>query len=395
MPISVHAFVDEYGDASIAVDKRGVTCFFIITAVLVSGDVELQRARAEPIRRKFFQTGEMKSSAVADNDDRRKRILEEISALDIRTYTLAVDKRELLQESGLAYKAPFFKYTHKRIYERIYRVYEDVTLIADEHGSEGFMSSFQSYLERQIRPNLFSVSSFTFANSRDEALLQVADFLSGSIARALDPKKLSADAAAILKLVMKRAFAVDTWPPRSLPVPELVFEEVGFSARDALIRRHCARQVEMFLDTNGSRSEHDEQLRAQTELLRFLFFKVNFVDSRAYFSTGEIIDHLASNAGIQLSEHEIRSTVIAPLRDAGVVLASGSDGYKIPVCEADVAKFLAHADSIIPPMLARIRRARVELRMASDNKLDILELSQFDHLRSLVEVDENSGGGLR
>ena len=103
---SVHAFVDEYGDTGIAVEKAGVTSFFIITAVLVSDNVELQRTRAESIRRKFFQAGEMKSSAVAADDERRERILEAISDLDIRTYTLAVDKRESFAREGLPTSTP-------------------------------------------------------------------------------------------------------------------------------------------------------------------------------------------------------------------------------------------------------------------------------------------------
>jgi hypothetical protein len=168
--------------------------------------------------------------------------------------------------------------------------------------------------------------------------------------------------------------------------------EVGFSPRDQLIRTHCLQQVERFLEKSGSTVENDEQLTAQTEVMRFLLFKVTFVDPLAFFSTGEIIDHLASQAGIELSEHEIRSTVIGPLRDAGVVLASGSDGYKIPICESDIDKFLAHADSIIPPMLARIRKARIELRMSSSDQLDILSSPRFDYLRSLVEADPKIGG---
>jgi hypothetical protein len=384
---SVHAFVDEYGDTSIAVEKSGVTSFFIVTAVLVSEDVEVQRAHAETLRRKFFQTGEMKSSGVGADDERRLRILEEISSLNIRTYTLAVDKRELYRESGLAYRASFFKYAHRRIYATIYRVYDNVALTADKHGGEAFMGSFESYLDREIPPDLFSVRSFRFADSTDEVLLQIADFLAGSIARVLDPKKRSPVAGTILQQVMKRAFAVDCWPPRSLPAPGLLVSEPGFSENDELIRRHCLRQVEFYLDKNELASASDEQMHAQTELLRFLLFKVKFVDPSAFFSTGEIIDHLMSNSGLRLSEHAIRSTVIAPLRDAGVILASGSEGYKIPVCESDLARFLAHANSIVPPMLARIRRARDDLRMVSNGDLDILATSGFEHLRALVELD--------
>ena len=130
-PRDLHAFVDEYGNTSVIVETPGTSQFFILTAVLVqSSDVAAQRAAAEDLRRRFFQSGEMKSSAVAGNDARRIKILQDINTLGVRTYTLVVDKRELDRSSGLAWRGSFFKYLNKRLYERIYRLFENVALLA-------------------------------------------------------------------------------------------------------------------------------------------------------------------------------------------------------------------------------------------------------------------------
>ena len=352
------------------------------------GDIGALRFAAERIRRRHFQTGEMKSSSVGKEDERRKKILDDISRLDIRTYTLAVDKRELSREGGLAHKQSFFKFLNRRMYERLYRVYEDATLVADEHGSEKFMNSLKSYIDREIPPNLFTLRSFSFSDSRAEVLLQVADFISGSLARALDPGKLSPEAKPILDLIAKRSIGLETWPPRSLPDPELFADETPDGRHDELIRRHCLRQAENFLERNRNLRDGDDHTRAQVEVLLFLLFKLQYVNERKFVWTHEILKHLASHVGIQMSAHQVRSTVIAPLRDADVILASSPRGYKIPVSEKDMAQFVAHTASIVPPMLDRLRRARNELKMVSLGELDILASPGLAHLRSLVEADE-------
>src|SRR5690606_18298111 len=101
---SIDVFVDEYGDAQLATEKQGATTYFIVTAIIVSADLMSVRKKAEEIRRSFFQTGEMKSSKVGGDDRRRLLILKDICALPINIYTVAVDKREIIKSSGLAYK---------------------------------------------------------------------------------------------------------------------------------------------------------------------------------------------------------------------------------------------------------------------------------------------------
>ena len=199
MDTDLTAFVDEFGDTSIAVEKPGVTSFFIITAVLVPGDVEIYRKRAETIRARFFQTGEMKSSKIAARDDRRVTVLKELGDAGIRSYTLAVDKRELNRESGLAYRPSFFKRLNRMLYSTICRAHDNVIFVADEHGTDEFMAGFREYVNRELRPTLFSQRLCRFANSSEEVLIQVADVISGSWARVLEPAKRSTKSAEIAK----------------------------------------------------------------------------------------------------------------------------------------------------------------------------------------------------
>ena len=144
MKTDVFAFVDEFGDTNIAFDKKGATTYFIITAVVVSEDLERHRKDAEQTRAKFFQTGEMKSSTIGTRDDRRLDILAELAQTEIRTYTLAVDKRELHRGGGLAHKASFFKYLNRMLYENVCRAHDSVAFVADQHGGNEFMDGFKT-----------------------------------------------------------------------------------------------------------------------------------------------------------------------------------------------------------------------------------------------------------
>jgi Protein of unknown function (DUF3800) len=382
---ALNAFVDEYGNSSLEVNSVGVSTFFIVTAVLVTGDVAVVRDEAEAIRKRFFQRGEMKSSGVGSNDARRILILEEMAKLNIRTYSLAIDKRELNRESGLAYKGSFFKYINKLLYSKIFRVYENVNLVADEHGGREFMRGFKDYIDKELDKDLFNRREFKFANSADEVLLQIADFTSGSFARGLDPGKMSPESKAIFGLLAKRSIGMAIWPDRSLPEPEQSCGDAPSDPHDFIIRQHCLRQVRIFIEASSGKGYLDEDIRLQVEVIAYLLFVSQYVDDQVFVSTRKIIAHLQNSLNEELTEHQIRSRVIAPLRDADVILASSRTGYKIPVRKSDIIEFVMHANAIIPPMIDRLRRAKNELFMASLGELDILDSIQFGRLRAFVE----------
>jgi hypothetical protein len=384
----LHAFTDEYGDSSLATEKSGVTTFFIITAVLVDDEqVTQQRLTAHDIRSRYFGPGEMKSSSVGTDDARRRELLQELSALRMSTYTLAVDKRELDQEGGLAWRKSFFKFLNRRLFERIYKLLDNVKLVADEHGREKFMKGFVAYVDRTLPLTLFTRRQFGFAKSSEEVMLQVADVVSGSWARVLDPQKRSPMAPEFVALLERRSVGLEAWPPRLQP--EITPARHADAAKDELIRRHCVRQAQLFLREH-QRETSDEDQKAQIEILTMLLFNVQFGDAARYVAAGKVIDRLHERLGLSLSQRRLR-TVISGLRDAGVVIGTSRRGYKIPVCEADIKEYVNHANVIVPPMLARLRRARDDIKLASLGAIDILDASEFAELRRLVET--GSGGG--
>ncbi|RMW02347.1 hypothetical protein ALP03_200121 [Pseudomonas amygdali pv. tabaci] len=72
-----YTFVDESGNSGLDTYKGGSSGFFIVCAILVAEkDLDAAYAQAEKLRKRHFQTGEIKSSNLKVKDaDRRARIL--------------------------------------------------------------------------------------------------------------------------------------------------------------------------------------------------------------------------------------------------------------------------------------------------------------------------------
>lgn len=115
----------------------------------------------------------------------------------------------------------------------------------------------------------------------------------------------------------------------------------------------------------------------------YLQFRSEFVGDE-YVSTEDIASHLTNRGFLGLSDQKIRSSGIAKLRDADVIIASAPKGYKIPRSRADINDFLELASSQILPLLDRIKKARDVFRLSSVGDYDILESDEFSEIRKLL-----------
>jgi hypothetical protein len=185
------AFIDEFGNNGLDFESEGVSTHFIVTAILVDKDnLENVENKIEEIRKKNFQAGEMKSSKVSDNDGRRLKILNELNEVNYHIFSVVIDKRELKGE-GFNYKEPFYKFLHSLVDRELFSVFPDLLIVADEHGGNEFKEGFIKYINKRHIPDLFSQSEFRFSNSKSDLIVQLADFITGTLARCYETKKLS------------------------------------------------------------------------------------------------------------------------------------------------------------------------------------------------------------
>lgn len=380
-PAPVFAFVDASGDPNLAIEKEGTTPLFVLAAITVAADkLEQVRAAADRVRGRHFQRGEMKSSVVGGNDERRYRIVSDLAPLDFRLLALVVDKARVDRESGLAFKKSFFKYLHEMLFGRLYATHAHTRVIADEHGSPEFMKEFERYVYERAPSELFQRRSFDFLASHKDPLLQVADMFAGTLAHVYEGQGSPTLQEPLRAVLLARVSALIPWPPVLRPLSTLGGEG---SEHDRTVREFCLRAAMSFLEQT-ERSE-DDDTRAQHAALRFLLLRFD-VNEREYVPTTRLREALADAGVNPPSEQALRSRVIAKLRDKGVIVASSSRGYKVPSRVSDLMDFVNRTDAIVYPMLHRLQRARQDTKGATGGTLDILGEERFAYMQTLLEM---------
>ncbi|MNO81905.1 hypothetical protein D3C76_731620 [compost metagenome] len=155
------------------------------------------------------------------------------------------------------------------------------------------------------------------------------------------------------------------------------------------MHQEALKQADQFLSKIGNHPDEDERL--QLCILDYLRFRNEFADPNDYVSTDEIAEHLNARGFNGLTEQKIRSSGIAKLRDADVIIASGAKGYKIPRSRADINDFLHLASSQVVPLLERIKKARDVYMLSSMGEYDILKASNLPVLTELLASLEAFG----
>jgi hypothetical protein len=380
---NIIAFADEYGNNSFDFESQG-SHFIIASVILRTDKLKESGELLELIRVKHFQTGEIKSKKVADNHSRRIRILKEICQIDFSIYAVIVNKRKLEGE-GFKYKASFYKFLNGLVYKELFRTFPNLDLVVDEHGENDFMRQFKKYVQRQHMPTLFSGSDFNFEASHDNTMIQLADFIAGTLGRCFDETKISDESSTFLNILQPKITSLNHFPSDNRSYyTEAVKEEISFNPEIATAGFNSAN---LFIDQKKVESQYDTD---QVNCVKLLLLYFNNYGFNKYTPTKELIRHLTVGRPEPLTEHNFRTKVIGKIRDAGVLVVSSSagehKGYKLPASIKDLHKFLSHGNSMILPMLHRIRLFRDKIKLSTLNQIDIAEKDEFKELKNLLDM---------
>ena len=372
-------FADESGNNSFEFETQG--SHFIVASILVKSEEQLQKLEndLEVIRKRHFQTGEIKSSKVSDNISRRKKILDDMLELDFSIYAVVVDKRQLTTE-GFRYKKSFYKFVNNLLYKELFRTFPELQLSVDEHGTNKFMLEFKKYVEKNHQRTLFSGIEFKHANSKQSIVIQLADFIAGTIACIYDITKQNEYSDELLSLIKPKITSINIFP-RKLTLND--FDESNYEQTfDKRISNVSFQRIFDFIEKSNS---SDLQISDQVAFLKLLIWLQRANPKNVYISTKEIMRHLNSTREKPMNEEYFRSKIIGNLRDKGILISSSNTGYKIPTSKKDLESFLKHGNRVILPMLNRIKEARNAIKLATLNELDILEDEKYKELKNLLE----------
>ena len=367
------AYIDECGSFGFDFASEGASKYYILCAVIVEdkNSQKLHDAINSIKKSNGFALTEMKSSKIGSDNNRRTRIISQLLPIDFRAIVFIADKEAFIKGSPLTeYKKTFIKFLHQRLYDRLYHVYPKLKIIEDETGTTEFQESFKKYIaERRPQYSLLDEYDFDYCDSKDEILVQLADIIGGSINRSLtDPS-----APNYLVMLKGKILLVDDFPSKHQPYwGSTTPEECKFDKDIYALSIKCASD---FIAKN----EHidTDEKRAQVAFLRYLLFYAQNVDPTRYIYSNQVISVIKEYTKQKVSRNFLYRKVIAPLRDEGVIIASSSHGYKIPISVEDIKTYLNSTHTIVSPMLHRIGICRALIQQQTRNQLDVLDDPAF------------------
>ena len=381
----MHVFIDENGNTSLSVDKEGTSPYFIlIAATIFEKDLNLLRLAINDLRLKYVQGACLESKKIGNDSRKRTQILADIVALDsFRYHALIVDKGALERTGGLKFKASFYKYFNRKLYEQIIKYTLQAQFIADKYGSQEFMDQFKDYLhERLYDGGLFAMHEepqIAFSAPEEEVLLSISDIIAGTWGKIYSQNTPPEYKAQWKKLLLSRAINIETWPLDLNYIRGNLGEEVG--QYDDYVRELSLERVRGFMEEKHDSKEDKDRLRA--DVLEFLLSRQMFSESDQRIFAGEIVGHLRTIGYQDIDENQLRYDVIGPLRNLGILISSGRKGYKIALSEKDIREYVEYGQSYVLPILSRLKTAALSVKSTTNGKLDIL--ADFPKLRNAIE----------
>ncbi len=130
-----------------------------------------------------------------------------------------------------------------------------------------------------------------------------------------------------------------------------------------------------YIESHIKSEENDKRLRVG--FLKILLFEVQNGNPFLYVTSYQILSMLSEYVDFKVTRDYLYRQIVAPLRDERIIIASSSQGYKIPVCIEDIFAYLNQTNSIVSPMLHRIELCRDLIKEKTENRLDILDYGEF------------------
>lgn len=365
--LSKTIFVDESGDTGLPRDDE--PSIYTIAAISIDQDrLKEYKKHSEKIVKTFAGPGELKSSSIGNNQNRRRKVLKAIAKASFPFYCLVIDKQRIWRDSGLRFKPVFYKFLHRMFYTRIKKSLINMNIISDPFGHTDFMTGFINYM--RAKSNLFE--SIKFISSSEEDLLQITDVIAGSIRRVY----LNEDPKGNLKILKYPSIPIEEWPPNRIRFSEF-YDDSKETRYDSIIRRIALCAARNFFHENIS--SNNQELRSLAEAVRFLLYKYH-IDPTEYVFKKEIIDHLKN-----LHIHSNERVLLSRIRDHGLIISSTEDGVKIPYNSKDIQMWIERINSQVVPYLERLKKARNDILLATQNEYDIVKEDNFPDLLNYIK----------
>lgn len=378
-------FIDETGTPGCS-GKPGSSQLFVVAAVVVEPQHEKElREFVGRVRTKYVpKKEELKFSRTKSKD--RLKLVGELGKLPFTFYAVVVNK-SALRSPGLVYASVFYKFFFGMLIKTVGQRHGLVEIHYDEYGNAKFRESLEKYVRKRFMPmGLFKANVIVAHDSRDCELTQIADLVVGAIGRAVGAHQRR-DWSYLQRLAEQNR-GVIFWPP----TPHRGVNAEIASEDSLAVQRESERRARLFAATQ-QRSE-DEKRKWQVYVCEYLLYEDEYVPAQ------ELL-HCLEEAGLDLQERDaekkkrwLQRFVIAPLRDAGVLIASrvppNYPGYKLIRRIEEADEYYHQQWKIASSIIRRAEEVRMAVGDATAGRVEIRHFGADVRLRlrrAGIEID--------
>lgn len=382
--IEPKVFIDESGQEGLAASASD---FYVLAAMALDPAVE-ERARAHfsETRSKYFrQAKEMSSYLIGDNDAKRTHVLDHILREDFDILPLIVRKRDL-EGPGFKYPPSFIKFALQDMLNWTFSEWQSPRIVCDQIKNEAFQEDIRGYLGERYRLPLFGMRLFEFQSSLSDPCLQAIDIIAGTIRLCWERRKRAPKNDPFMKQLRENHLHRE---PKEFPPKKRVarYMVAAASPHDEDIRRRDVRGAEAFLQAHLGTDQ--ENLRASVVCLQLLLRHFHLERDDDWISTSSFASEIQKELRVPVDDRRVRRA-IGMLRDKDVLVASRhTGGYKLPTSEADLLHYLDTQDTVLRPMVRRVKTAWEITKSATGGRLDILEHPKYETLNAVVRATQD------
>ncbi len=205
-------FIDESGDTGLDI-TAGASRYFIIALVLFEDDDEATACdqRIQLLKKELGRPQDFEFHFYNNSDRMRKKFLEAIAPYNFFYLGIAVNKDpNRLFGEGFRHKESFYKYACGLVFENAKPYLKDAKVKVDKSGRAVFRNELAKYLQRRVNSEQDRlIKSVKMEPSHSNNLLQLADYVAGTINRTLQQKK---NHEAYHRYIRPKEISLQVWP---------------------------------------------------------------------------------------------------------------------------------------------------------------------------------------
>lgn len=377
--IAYRVYIDESGTVNIHDPDSNL---YIVVAVYIQEENRKTIEEGiEEICKELCNGAELKSSRIGKDNNKRLNFLNRLGALPFQYIAIICNKDLIQDDSGLKYKKSCYKFLHKKLNQMLQEIPGNVHFLIDNYGNHEFEEGCKAYFSKNIQTLYYADFTFEYANDKENRIIQLADFIAGTLSYCFDKKKKDNQYSTFFRTTLKKhEIELHCYPRQQIPVSEIPPSVDDETFADDL-RDRLYNQALRFLEDN----EHslDENVQKQWETLKRLFDASELEDaSQRYIYADKLIDYLRE-CGWTIGKRNFTVDIIGGLRRANIIIAGSPTGYKLALSLEDVNEYLEHDKKIILPMLQKLAKARSNVRLLMNH--DILTNVEYADLKVLID----------